>query len=155
MELRERSEQLDWAAVEESLWQSGYARLGKLLDPAECAELIGLYNRDELFRSRIEMARYRFGEGDYKYFAYPLPPAVDTLRAGTYPQLVGTANRWMEALGLPDRFPGELRALLGKCHSLGQSKPTPLLLHYEAADTTACIRIFMVNLPSRSRSFAS
>lgn len=115
-----------------SLWERGYAQAGPLLTEPECAELISLYGRDELFRSRIEMARYRFGIGDYKYFAYPLPGVVATLREEAYPPLADIANRWMEALGSSDRFPAKLDDLKSLCHELGQTKPTPLLLHYEA-----------------------
>lgn len=123
---------LDWAQAEAALWERGYALLGTLLDPQQCRSLIDLYPRDELFRSRIDMARYRFGVGDYKYFSYPLPPLIDHLRAGLYPSLAGIANRWMEALGSPERFPDSLPGLLSECAARGQTKPTPLLLHYEA-----------------------
>jgi hypothetical protein len=78
------------------------------------------------------MARYRFGVGDYKYFAEPLPPVVAALREHAYPPLAGTANRWMAALGARERFPDDLAALRRLCARHGQTKPTPLLLHYEA-----------------------
>jgi hypothetical protein len=121
-----------WNAAEASLWQHGYAKLPAILDGAECAALIGLYPRQELFRSRIEMARYRFGQGDYQYFDYPLPEAVHDLRERTYPPLAGIANRWMAALGSAIRFPGELARFIAQCRAAGQRKATPLLLHYEA-----------------------
>ncbi|MFN7992947.1 MAG: 2OG-Fe(II) oxygenase [Bryobacteraceae bacterium] len=123
---------VDWSDVETSLWQSGYAKLPQILSPEECASLIGLYARTELFRSRIEMARYRFGVGNYQYFDYPLPPVVQQLREQSYPPLAGVANRWLDALGVAGPFPDTLLSFLGKCHDAGQAKATPLLLHYEA-----------------------
>src|SRR5262249_26373302 len=62
----------------------------------------------------------------------PLPPLVAALRRHAYPPLAAIANRWMEALGSRDRYPDELAGLLARCHRAGQTKPTPLLLHYEA-----------------------
>ena len=121
-----------WNAIEEALWQSGYARLPAVPTAAECAELMALYPRQDLFRSRIEMARYRFGVGDYQYFDYPLPELVRELREQSYPPLAGIANRWMEALGEQTRFPADLNGFRAECRAAGQSKATPLLLHYEA-----------------------
>src|SRR2546430_2397332 len=76
---------LDWNAIEESLWRFGYAKAGPVLTPAECAELIAMYADDGRFRSRVDMARFKFGVGDYQYFAAPLPPLVQALRAGGGP----------------------------------------------------------------------
>src|SRR5437762_13779268 len=77
------------------------------------------------------MARYRFGIGDYKYFAHPLPPVVADLRAHAYPPLARIANRWEKSLGARRRYPDDLPGLLAICRRAGQAKPTPLLLHYE------------------------
>jgi hypothetical protein len=121
-----------WNEVEESLGSVGYCRLPAVLTPAECAALIDLYPRRELFRSRIEMARYRFGMGDYQYFDYPLPPIVEDLRGESYAPLAAIANPWMELLGSEVRYPPELSAFTAQCHEAGQTKATPLLLHYEA-----------------------
>jgi len=77
------------------------------------------------------MERFRFGIGDYQYFANPLPEIVQSLRPRLYPRLAPVANRWTEALGLPERFPGTLGELAAACRKAGQTKPTPLLLHYE------------------------
>jgi hypothetical protein len=79
------------------------------------------------------MERYRFGIGDYKYFAKPLPELVAELRSSAYPHLAEVANQWAEALGenVP-RYPGDHAAFLKTCHNAGQTKPTPLMLHYEA-----------------------
>jgi hypothetical protein len=123
---------LDWEAIERSLWDWGYARTPALLTPAQCQDLVALYPDDTRFRSRIDMERYRFGVGDYKYFAHPLPPLVTELRTGLYSPLAAVANRWEQALGSRRRYPLELDRLLALCRRAGQTRPTPLLLHYEA-----------------------
>jgi uncharacterized protein len=104
-----------------------------ILSPAECASLAALYQNASRFRSQIIMERYRFGIGDYKYFNHPLPEIVTSLRTYAYPYLAEVANQWAEALGeKSSRFPRDLAAFLKICHKAGQTKPTPLLLHYEA-----------------------
>ena len=125
---------LPWESMEATLWEQGHAPTPRLLDPSECAVLAELYPHSELFRSRIDMARYRFGSGEYQYFADPLPDLVAALRREFYPRLVLVANRWMEALGLETRFPGTLEELRAFCHARGQSRPTPLMLSYGAGD---------------------
>jgi hypothetical protein len=128
----ERIAALDWEAIEGQLWEFGYAKTPPMLVPEECQELIALYPDDSRFRSRIDMARYRFGLGDYKYFAHPLPPVVTDLRVAAYARLAAVANRWSEALGRRAPYPTDLDAFLAHCARRGQTKPTPLLLHYEA-----------------------
>lgn len=130
--IEERVAKLNWAELEHSLSTYGYAHTPALLTPDECEDVVGLYTDDRLFRSRIDMARFRFGEGDYKYFAAPLPEIVQELRVAFYPRVAKIANRWMEQLGDDQRFPGTLEEFLALCHGRGQKKPTPLLLHYEA-----------------------
>lgn len=123
---------LDWNAIERSLWEHGYALSRRLLMPEECRALIRLYRQDERFRSRVDMARHRFGVGDYAYFAEPLPDAVAALRSALYAQLAPIANSMMEALRLNVRYPLTLTAYRRQCRAAGQRKPTPLLLHYTA-----------------------
>jgi len=130
--MQARLGRLDWRAIERSLWQWGYAKTPPVLTPSECAELIGLYGEDERFRSTIDMARYKFGVGEYRYFAAPLPPLVEALRRHAYPPLAGIANQWEAALASAIVHPPTLDGLLAVCHRRGQTKPTPLLLHYEA-----------------------
>ena len=132
MTIKKRIDALDRQAVEQSLWDRGYAKTPPLLTPDECNKLVALYRQDEKFRSRIDMARYRFGVGEYKYFADPLPPLVQQLREQMYPLLAPIANRWMDALRIPDRFPQTLVEFLAYCREHGQTRPTPLLLYYEA-----------------------
>jgi hypothetical protein len=93
-----------------------------------------LYDQPELFRDRIEMARYRFGRGEYQYFRYPLPPLVESLREELYARLWGVANRWGKMLRGGAEFPDSLAALLDRCHAAGQTRPTPLLLKYGLGD---------------------
>lgn len=112
----------------------GWARLPGLLTPAQCAAVTALYGDDAGFRSTVVMARHGYGRGTYRYFSYPLPPLVETLRRDTYPQLVGVANAWYARMGLAPRFPDALADFLARCHDAGQTRPTPLLLRYGAGD---------------------
>ena len=107
---------LDWTALEAQLDERGYARTPPLLTDEECGALVGLYGEERRFRSRVDMARYRFGVGEYQYFASPLPGSVAALRAHAYPHLAAIANRWESALGgrrtlpgRPGRLPPDLR----------------------------------------------
>src|SRR5215510_2465011 len=99
--IQDRLASLDWQTIEQSLWEYGYAKTLPLLTPDECAALITLYPDKSRFRSRIDMKRHRFGAGEYKYFADPLPPLVQDLRTYAYPPLAAIANRWMQALKIP------------------------------------------------------
>lgn len=128
----ERVARLDWTAIAESLDDCGWAKTAPVLTADECAALIRLYDDESLFRSRVDMARHRFGVGEYKYFAAPLPPLVDELRAHAYPPLATIANRWERALASGRRYPERLDGFLALCGRAGQTEPTPLLLRYEA-----------------------
>ena len=127
----ERVDTLPWDRLTASLDESGYAVTPQLLTGEECCELRKLYPRDELFRSHVVMQRLRFGLGDYKYFAYPLPNIVEALRARAYPYLARIANRWAASLSSDERFPATHAEFLKVCRGAGQKRPTPLMLHYE------------------------
>jgi hypothetical protein len=129
-----RAASLDWPRIAATLEEVGWAPTGALLRPEECRDLRAAYRRDALFRSRIDMARHRFGRGEYRYFAYPLPGIVGELRKDLYARLAPLANRWQERLGQPRRFPTAHAEYLARCHGAGQTRPTPLLLRYEAGD---------------------
>jgi len=101
----DRIESIDWNRVLRDLDDRGNATIANLLDAEQCAALAGLYRHDELFRSRVVMARHGYGRGEYKYFSYPLPEIVATLRTGIYPQLAPIANRWNAAMGVDVRYP--------------------------------------------------
>ena len=114
--------------------RDGYAVLPGLLDAAQCAALAALYQRQDAFRSRVVMARHGFGQGEYKYLAYPLPPAVERLRQSLYPLVAPIANRWQRQLRLREKFPDTLDGYLKRCHAAGQVRPTPLILKYGPGD---------------------
>lgn len=118
----------------DTLQLQGSAVLPGLLSPAECDAITRLYPQPGHFRSKVVMARHGFGRGEYQYFSYPLPPTVQRLRETLYPQLVGVANLWNEAMGIAVRFPPDHADFLARCHAAGQQRPTPLLLQYGAGD---------------------
>jgi hypothetical protein len=130
--IRTRLARCDWAAVGQRLDEAGSASLGVLLGARECSALARLYVEERRFRSTIDMARHRFGEGQYRYFAAPLPELVAELREAAYVHLAPLANRWMKRLARAERFPERLDAFLAQCHARGQTRPTPLLLRYAA-----------------------
>jgi uncharacterized protein len=132
MTIAERLRRLDWQALEASLWERGYARTPAILTAAECRSVIAMYDDDRRFRKTIDMARLRFGIGDYKYFRNPLPPLVRDLRVHGYRHLAPIANRWLEALRERFRFPAALSEFRALCAARGQTQPTPLVLRYRA-----------------------
>ncbi len=125
---------LDWAGIGAELDLRGCAVIGPLLGPRECRHLAALFDQDALFRSRVVMARHGYGSGEYKYFAYRLPAPVAALRSALYPPLAQIANRWQAALGADGAYPTEHDAYLARCHEVGQTRPTPLLLRYGPGD---------------------
>jgi hypothetical protein len=124
----------DWARIAAELDEQGWAILPGLVSAAACDALTRLYDRDSLFRSRVVMARHGFGRGEYRYFAYPLPDAVQKLRSALYPPLAVLANGWQERLGKTERFPDTHADYIARCHAAGQARPTPLLLRYGPGD---------------------
>ena len=134
LDIETRVAAIDWAAAAAELDGFGCAVLPGLLSAAECHATAGLYSAGAGFRSHVVMARHGFGRGEYRYFAYPLPPLVAGLRAALYPRLAPIANRWHEAMGMATRFPPQHAAFLERCHAAGQARPTPLLLQYGSGD---------------------
>ena len=132
--LERQVEALDWARVGEDLDAFGFATTGALLDAEACHALATTYDDDAVFRSHVVMRRHGFGEGEYKYFCYPLPDPIERLRQAVYPKLAPIANRWMAAMGMAHRYPDTLDPFLARCHEAGQRRPTPLLLKYHAGD---------------------
>ena len=126
---------IDWEHARSQLDERGFVLIPGVLTKNSCKEIAGYYAEDHRFRSRIEMSRYSFGQGEYKYFNYPLPEIVQQLRASIYPQLAPLANQWSERLGgKTARYPDKLTDFLEQCHSAGQKRATPLLLKYGAGD---------------------
>ena len=130
----ERVKAFDWECVSQDLDAEGSALIERLLSPDECQALAVLYPKDDLFRSRVVMARHGFGRGEYKYFRYPLPDLVARLRTALYPRLVPIANRWNNAMGIDVRYPEKHADFIERCHQAGQVRPTPLLLQYGVDD---------------------
>ena len=125
---------VDWQKIEHDLDANGNAVIERLISPKQCAALAGLYPEEKPFRSRVVMAKHGFGQGEYKYFAYPLPELIRRLRASLYPRLAVVANRWNEAMGIDARFPEEHARFIQRCHAANQRRPTPLLLQYGPSD---------------------
>ncbi len=125
---------IDWGALAASLDERGYATVPGLIGPAACRALAALYDEPAHFRSRVVMARHGFGRGEYQYFRYPLPPLVAGLRRDLYPGLAAIAGAWARRLGEAASYPPSHDAYLARCHAAGQTRPTPLLLRYDAGD---------------------
>jgi uncharacterized protein len=125
---------LDWGQIGDELDAHGCAVLRGVLDVAECRKLSGSYDDEQRFRSRVAMSRHGFGRGEYKYFAYPLPEPVASIRDALYSPLAAIANRWNLAMGIDIRYPDNHAEFLECCRAAGQTKATPLLLQYGAGD---------------------
>ncbi|MEX3009496.1 2OG-Fe(II) oxygenase [Hoeflea sp. TYP-13] len=125
---------LDWHRIYEDLDRRGYATTGPVLSADECRGIRETYDDDSGFRSRVVMARHSFGRGEYKYFDYPLPPAIGEMRSAFYAHLAPAANHWQEMTGAQVRFPERHAEFLKRCHEAGQGLPTPLMLRYVEND---------------------
>jgi uncharacterized protein len=136
----ERVADLDWLAITDGVDELGCVVAGPVLTADECRGLAGVYDEDQRFRSTVDMARHRFGEGQYRYFDYPLPDVVAELREAFWPHLLPIARAWAAKLGRPAPWPDELAGWLARCHAAGQSRPTPLLLRYGTGDWNALHR---------------
>ena len=121
---------MDWNVVIENLNTKGYSSIKNVLSKSECEHFSGLYDDQHLYRSTVDMERYRFGKGEYKYFNYPLPPAIQSLREILYVPLATIANDWMKKLETGIEFPEQHLDFLKQCHLRSQLRPTPLILRY-------------------------
>lgn len=126
----------DWNEIAARLDAYGWAPLERVLSPRECGAIADLYEGGN-FRKHIVMARHGFGRGEYKYYAYPLPAIIAELRSSIYPHLAPVADRWNDAMGLGVRYPAEHAGFIERCHAVGQTRPTPLLLRYGEGDFNA------------------
>jgi len=135
-----RVDQTDWDAARAGLEEYGCGSTGPLLTPEEARDIASLYDDESRFRSTVNMARHRFGEGEYRYFAEPFPQAVTELKRALYPKLLPIARDWWARLGRPAPWPDSLEEWLDMCHAAGQTKPTPILLKYGAGDWNALHR---------------
>ncbi|WP_130736674.1 2OG-Fe(II) oxygenase [Flavobacterium sp. J27] len=121
---------INWYLVTEEMHQNGYTIVPKVLSNEQCELLKTNYNNPNLYRKTVTMERYRFGLGEYKYFNYPLPEIIETLRTNIYTKLVPIANTWFKSLKMELQFPLLHTELLEKCLQNGQDKATPLILKY-------------------------
>ncbi len=125
---------LDYHCLQNDLNEQGYAIVPNVLSATDCRQTINIYQKPERFRSKIVMARHSFGQGEYQYLDYPLPPLVSTLRDAFYSHLAPVANDWARKLRLQTSYPDELSEFLSLCHGKGQKRPTPLMLKYGTGD---------------------
>lgn len=135
-----RVDRADWDAVRRDLDSLGCALIGPLLTADEAAEIAALYPDDSRFRATIDMRRYRFGDGEYRYFAEPFPDAVIVLKQTLYPRLLPIAREWWTRLGRDTPWPDTLDEWLAMCHAAGQTRSTPILLKYGPGDWNALHR---------------
>jgi uncharacterized protein len=138
--LRERVAAVDWDQLAGEVDQYGCGLTAPLLTGTECERVTALYDQADRFRSTIDMERYRFGSGQYRYFAEPFPSLVAELREALYPRLLPIARSWAERLGTGAAWPDTFAGWLDECHAAGQVKPTPILLRYQAGDWNALHR---------------
>lgn len=129
--MEQKFRELDWNKISGQLNEHGYASVKQVITTGECDQLAKRYDQNELYRKTINMERYRFGLGEYKYFNYPLPSIVEQIRQSVYPHLAPVANNWMKVLGVNKQFPSTLAELLDECHARQQTRPTPLILRYD------------------------
>ncbi|MFF3493029.1 2OG-Fe(II) oxygenase [Streptomyces sp. NPDC002795] len=136
-----RVEALDWAALGAELDAFGHALTPHpVLTADECRSVAALYDDVRRFRSTIDMERYRFGRGQYRYFDHPLPALVRELRAAFYPRLLPVAREWARRLNRSAPWPDTLDGWLDRCHAAGQTRSTPILLRYGPGDWNALHR---------------
>jgi hypothetical protein len=133
-DIAQRVTSVDWERVSQDLDAQGSAMIEGLMTREECDTLAALYPMDDIFRSRVVMAQHGFGRGEYKYFSYPLPEIIASLRTAIYPHLAPIANRWNSAMAIDVRYPEKHTDYIARCHAAGQLRPTPLLLQYGADD---------------------
>ncbi len=136
----DRVDAFNWTAIQADLDDVGVGLTPPLLDPTECDALVGLYDEGPRFRSTVDMARHRFGEGQYRYFSHPLPALVAELRAAFWPHLLPIAREWAARRDQAASWPDDLDEWLEQCHHAGQTRPTPLMLRYETGDWNALHR---------------
>lgn len=139
-DLTARVDSLDWPTLIDGASSGGSAQSGPLLSEAECREIASWYSQEHRFRSTIDMARYRFGQGEYRYFGDPVPAPVAALRAAFYRHLLPLARRWADQFGEPAPWPDGFDEWIECCRRAGQVRPTPILLSYGPGDWNALHR---------------
>jgi uncharacterized protein len=135
--IQDRIAAVDWKAITRDLDSFGCTIIKSILAREECRSLVAMYERDDIFRLTVVMARHGFGRGEYKYWSYPLPEIVADLRTALYPPLAAVANRWNQLLKIDVSYPEMHEEYLERCQAVGQTRPTPLLLSYGEGDWNA------------------
>jgi uncharacterized protein len=130
----------DWDVITAEINDHGGALLPKLLTAAETSKITRLYPNDTVFRATIDMARYRFGAGEYRYFRTPYPAPIGALKRALYPRLLPIARDWWTKLGRTASWPDTLDEWLDACHAAGQTRSTAILLKYGPNDWNALHR---------------
>lgn len=128
--IRQKLDKIHWLTIADEMHNKGYAVVSQFFNTEECQHLIEQFDAPDGYRKTVVMERHRFGLGLYKYWDYPLPSIVESLRIQLYPKLAPIANTWMKALRLDERFPDTFEELQAICHRNGQCKPTALILRY-------------------------
>jgi hypothetical protein len=129
--MEEKIASINWQKIVEEMHEKGFALIPKLLSNDQCTELINGYTNSNAFRKTVVMERYRFGLGEYKYFNYPLPNLIQSIRESIYPKLAPIANAWMKVLNVDTVFPEIHQEFLKQCIENNQTKATVLILKYE------------------------
>lgn len=125
-----RISDINWQTITEEMHEKSFAIIPKLLTGEQCTELINEYNNPNAYRKTVVLERYRFGLGEYKYFNYPLPNLIQSIRESIYPKLAPIANAWMKVLNINTTFPAKHQELLEQCSANNQLKATVLILKY-------------------------
>jgi uncharacterized protein len=130
--LKQRISAIPWESRTGDINRHGYTLVEGFLDQQECQDLIKIYEEENRFRKTVVMERHRFGKGEYKYFSYPLPVNLQSIRENIYPYLVPLANQWMQELNIEEKFPADHADMIRLCRDRGQEKSTLLILKYGA-----------------------
>ena len=119
-DIHQKISQMDAQKIAEEMDEKGYIILSRFLPAKYCKQLIDKYCNEDLYRKIITMEKYRLGLGEYKYFKYPLPILIHSIRKGVYPILAPIANKWMRLLDLKRQFPNEFEKLQQLCYENNQ-----------------------------------
>jgi hypothetical protein len=128
--VQEKISEIDWQLVSEEMNAKGYSLVPRFLNDQYCKERIDEYGNEDIYRKTITMERHSFGLGEYKYFEYPLPDLIHTIREAVYAKLVPIANMWMKMLNIKRYYPDKFDELQKLCHQSNQARPTVLTLKY-------------------------
>ena len=141
-----------WQALKGDLDTYGCAVLPKLLAPGECRAIAALYADESHFRSHIHMARHGFGKGEYRYFKYPLPDLLGSLRTALYPHLLASPTNGTDGWELATAIPTTTRRSSGDVTTPARCDQRHYCCSMSRATSTVSTRTFMAISHSRSRS---